>query len=476
MPMYGFKVLRRHTVEGLKLDRFDLIVAGVAVILLAVMGGVVWSGDHVGIYIPDGGYAPVGVASGSEPVRIRFSDVMSQQSVEDHFRIEPEISGDLTWTSQTILLFTPRQPWLAGQAYTVTVERGARPAKRSATLQADFSWTFTVRLPRAVYLAPADGLVHNLYMADLQTGAVVQLTTSEDGIEEYAVSPNGSEIAFSQDNPDQTANIWVLNLSSHAARQVTNCIDARCYSPAWKPDGTQLAYQRDDLNTGLGAGVSASRVWVVDLATLRTQLLYADTQILGEGPSWSPTGERIAVFDPAVSGIRIHDYAAGSDAIIDSMEGIVGHWSPDGQTLVYPVLTQGALGADFYTTLEMTDLAAMTRIPITGPEGKAVDDAEGVWSPDGQQLLVTRRYLGDGYTPGKQIYLLNLETGEAQPVVVDPAYYHAGAQWDAAGQRIIFQRYPLQQPGARPGVWTYDLKTGELRQIADNALMPQWVP
>jgi Tol biopolymer transport system component len=118
----------------------------------------------------------------------------------------------------------------------------------------------------------------------------------------------------------------------------------------------------------------------------------------------------------------------------------------------------------------------MTRIPISGPGGAPVDDGEGIWSPDGQQLLVTRRYLDNRYTTGRQIYLLNLDTSVAQPLVVDPAYYHANVSWDAAGQRIIFQRYPLQQAGARPSVWTYDLATGELRQVADNAMMPQWIP
>ena len=191
---------------------------------------------------------------------------------------------------------------------------------------------------------------------------------------------------------------------------------------------------------------------------------------------WSPTGQRIAVFDAAAQGIRIHDYAAGSDAIIESMQGVVGRWSPDGQKLVYPMLTQGALGSEFYTTLEITDLEAMTRQPIGGPDGAPVNDGEGVWSPGGQRLVVTRRYLDDRYTAGKQIYLLTLETGEAQPLVVDAAYYHAAVSWDPSGERIIFQRYPLRQPGARPSVWTYDLGTGELRQVADNAMMPQWIP
>jgi Tol biopolymer transport system component len=474
--MSGIKTLWRHRLDKLALDRFDSLVAAVIVVLLAAVSGVALSGDHVGIYIPGGGYGPVGVASGAEPVYIRFSDAMSQPSVASHFHIQPEVSGKLTWAGQNTMIFTPQQPWVTGQTYTITVERGARAAKRSGVLQAELGWTFTVRLPRAIYLAPSDAFVRNLYTTDLQTGTVDQLTASEKGIEDFAISPNGSEIAFSQNNADKTANIWILNLSSHAAHQVTNCIDARCYSPAWKPDGTQLAYQRDDFNTGVGIGVSSSRIWIVDLTSLRTQLLFADTQILGAGPLWSPMGQRIAVFDGAASGIRIHDYTAGSDAVIESIVGIVGHWSPDGQQLAYPVLTRGSLGSEFYTSLEITDLAAMTRIPISGPGGAPVDDGEGIWSPDGQQLLVTRRYLDNRYTTGRQIYLLNLDTGEAQPLVVNPAYYHANVSWDAAGQRIIFQRYPLQQAGARPSVWTYDLATSELRQVTDNAMLPQWLP
>jgi peroxiredoxin len=90
--------------------------------------------------------------------------------------------------------------------------------------------------------------------------------------------------------------------------------------------------------------------------------------------------------------------------------------------------------------------------------------------------LVTRRYLDDRFTPGKQLYLLDPETGEAQPLVVDAAYYHAGARWDPTGERIIFQRYPLHQAGALPSVWTVDLGTGELKQVAENAMLPQWLP
>lgn len=333
-----------------------------------------------------------------------------------------------------------------------------------------------VRLPGAIYLAPADKLARNLYRTDLQTGETVSLTASADGIEDFAVSPNGSEIAFSQNNPDGTANIWVLDLNDHSLHQVTNCVEARCTNPAWKPDGTQIAYQRHDFNTEVESDASASRAWMVDLASLHTQLLLADAQRLGADPSWSPTGQRIAMFDPAAAGIYVYDDAAGSDVSLASLVGIVGHWSPDGQKLAYPVITRGSLGSEFYTTLEIIDFETLVRVSLGDTDSTPVDDGEGVWSPDGRQLVVTRRYLDQRFTPGKQLYLVDPVTGAARPLVVDPAYYHAGAHWDSTGQRIIFQRYPLQQAGAHPGVWVYDLTTSELRQVADNAMMPQWLP
>src|SRR3546814_14601670 len=55
-----------------------------------------------------------------------------------------------------------------------------------------------------------------------------QLTTADYGIEDFAVSPNGSEIAFSQNNEDGTADLWVLNVLTNAPRPVTNCVVAVC--------------------------------------------------------------------------------------------------------------------------------------------------------------------------------------------------------------------------------------------------------
>ncbi len=466
----------RGWLRALDLDRFDLIVVAVVAALILAIAGVVLAGDQIGVYVAENGYGPTGSVNGSQPVRVRFSDDMAADSVEARFRIAPDIAGDFSWTGQHTLIFTPRQPFAAGQSYTVTIEAGARAARRDAALKDDLTWTFDVQLPRAAFLAPSDAYQRNVLMTDLPTGDTFQLTTAEHGVEDFAVSPNGNQIAYSRYNPDGTADLWLRDLLNNTDRQLTQCIDALCHAPAWKPDGTQIAYQREEFNTGLDMGLSPSRVWIVDVATLDTRLLFADSQILGTEPTWSPDGRRIAVFDATVSGIRIHDYEANTDAVIETAQGVVGQFSPDGNRLVYPVLARGLIGQQFYTHLEMADLDTLSRRSISGGDDTPVEDSGAVWSPDGTRLAVARRYLDGRYTNGKQIYLLDPDTGEAEPLVVDPAYNHSAIRWDASGRRIVFQRFSLGGAGARPEIWTVDVETGALEQVADNAFLPAWVP
>ncbi len=340
-------------------------------------------------------------------------------------------------------------------------------------------WRLTRRSPdkpehaptsQIVYLAPAGAYARNLVLADL-SGSVRQLTDTAHGIEDFAVSPDGQQIAYSLNNADGTTDIWLFDLASGGARALTNCVRAVCTAPAWNPDGAQLLYQRREFNTP----DRDSWVWVVDVTTVQTHLLFDDPQIRGADPVWSPDGRRVAVFDPGVQAVRVHDFDTGTDTIIDSTTGISGAFSPDGSKLVFPVLVSGAIGQEFYTHLEMVDFVGQAGGLVTGDRDAPIDDAFAAWSPDGTKLALARRYLDSRYTAGRQIYLLDLTSGDVTPLVVDPAYNHAGLRWDSAGRRLVFQRFALAEADALPEVWVYDLDTGALTHVADDAFLPAWV-
>jgi len=312
-------------------------------------------------------------------------------------------------------------------------------------------------------------------LADPATGATEPLTTTNQGVPDYAVSPNGRAIAYAQETDTGVANLWVLDLLTGERWSITDCVTAVCHAPAWSPDGRQIAYERAELDPARGTGAGPSRAWIVDLATLEPRLLFEDAQALGVSPTWSPDGARVAAFDATIPGIRVRNLRGGPDVLIESLEGAVGRFSPDGERLLVPVLVHGAPGGAFYTQLELVDLAQGERTRIGG-DAAPVEDAAAVWLPGGDALIVLRRYLDDRFTPGRQIYRLDLSTGEAVPLVVDADYTHSALGLDAAGTRLVFQRFPVNQPDAQPAIWTLDLATGALSQVAADAFLPAWVP
>jgi Tol biopolymer transport system component/uncharacterized membrane protein YraQ (UPF0718 family) len=327
--------------------------------------------------------------------------------------------------------------------------------------------------PGVVFLGPADAYARNLHLVRLDTGTITPLLDSPASIEDFAPAPDGTQIAFTQNNDDGTADLWLLDVRSGATRRLTHCVRARCSSPAWHPDGTQIAYQRQDFSAASG---SATRVWLVDVGTAQSQLLFDDPQQLGADPLWSPDGRRIAIYDAAAGGIRVRDLQTGQETLLVSEPGDTGAFAPDGTRLVYPFLVRGALGQEFYTHLALADLNADTQASLSGEQDAPVEDAFAAWSPDGTRLALARRYLDERYTAGKQIYLLDVSSGAATPLIVDAACTHAAPQWDPSGRWIVYQRFALNDPNAQPEIWVFDTQTGQTQLLAENAFFPAWLP
>jgi len=449
------------------------LLLALALIAAALAYGVLRSQRSV--TVAAGGVAPSGEARGSEPVRVRFSHEMVQASVEARFSIQPAVPGEFSWSDEQTLIFTPRRALSAGQTYTVTIAAGAQ-ARHGARLGAPVTWRFTVLPPRVAFLAPASSVHQQLVLVDPATGAREALTTGDVGVLDYAVSPNGRAIAYAQETATGAANLWGIDLLTRARWPITDCVAAVCRAPAWSPDGGQIAYQRTELDPARGTGTGPARAWIVDLATLQPRLLFEDEQALGASPVWSPDGARVAAFDAAIPGIRVRDLSGGPDMLIESLDGAAGSFSPDGVRLLVPVLVRGALGEAFYTQLELVDLAQGQRTRLSGDVDAPVEDTGALWLPGGEALIVLRRYLDDRFTPGRQIYRLDPASGEAAPLVVDPAYTHSAIGLDAAGTRLVYQRFPVAQPDAQPEIWALDLATGVAVQIAADAFLPAWVP
>ena len=120
---------------------------------------------------------------------------------------------------------------------------------------------------------------------------IVQLI-SERFVLSGALSPDGSQIAFS--SPGETGanwDIWLKVVGEAEARRLTST-EASDYWPAWAPDGNQIAFVRFARLPAGRAGVSSGVVHVVSIGGAERRLL--DFPVRGDSLSWSPDGRWLA--------------------------------------------------------------------------------------------------------------------------------------------------------------------------------------
>ncbi len=331
---------------------------------------------------------------------------------------------------------------------------------------------------RVAFLAPAGGAPHNIYLADPETLAPPQqITFSESGVYDFGVSPDGRQIVFAERSPAANAyDLRRLWLEDGRVEALLDCGGDRCTTPVWSPDGAWIAFERVEAGAGL------PRLWLLDMTGdgRAPAPLFADETIFSQAAVWSPDGRWLASYDTQNSGILLVDMSGGDIAFLPSLNGSPGAFSPDSQRLAFPDVVIAADESALSNHLKIADLATGAVAPL-GSLNEPVDDERAVWMPDGQSLIVGRRYLDSRYTPGRQLYLVAAATGDTKPLVVDERYFHGYFAWDPTATRLVIQRFRQPEGGAgsapiTPELWVYDTTDQALIKLTTDAFLPQWVP
>lgn len=458
------------------LDRFDLIVLSVLLVLGAATGLVMLRGDQVGVRVGDLVPPPdsAGVSTRTD-VRLTFDEAMDQASVERRFQMTPPLSGTLSWRGKT-LVWQPRQGLVADTLYVVTLSAGARSAQ-GRRLKDNLTWTFRTGHPRVLFMSVGD--VSQLYAVETSGLVVHQLTHLDDGssLWGYAVSPDGSQIALSLVRPDADAiDLWLIKSDDSDARPLLICEDSQCTGVTWSPDGRRLAYERRELNVELGAigvGPGPPRVWLLDPDSGQTRPLFQDNQRLGYTPRWSPDGSRLGYF-ASREGVRVVELETGDSRLIPSSAGEMGTWSPDGQALAMVDLSFA--GERYAGYLIRADLDDGSTHNLSGEKTTASDGAPA-WSPGSEWIAFGRKALADGTpTAGQQLWLMRPDGSEAHPLVTDPQAHLGSIAWAPDGRSLAYLRYQLMQADVRPEIWWVSLDGGTSLRLAENGTLPSWLP
>ena len=232
---------------------------------------------------------------------------------------------------------------------------------------------------RIAYVTRAAGR-YTLRIADADGEGGQVALSSPDPIISPAWSPDGRELAYVSFE-SQKAVVWVQDVATGQRRQIANFRGSNS-APAWSPDGRQLAVtlSRD----------GGSQLYVIGRDGGAPRRLTQSNAIDTEA-AWAPDGRSLVFVSDRGGGPQIYRVAAsGGDAQRITFAGaynISPALSPDGKTMAYI----SRLGGGAFR-LHMLDLSTGGGTPVALTDTN--DDESPSFAPNGKLIIYASRAQG----------------------------------------------------------------------------------
>jgi dipeptidyl aminopeptidase/acylaminoacyl peptidase len=333
-----------------------------------------------------------------------------------------------------------------------------------------------------------------LYSRTVDGEETLQLTETAHGVLDFSVNLKEAAVVYTEIRQDGGTDLRWIDLVSGEDQLLLSCrANWRCQAPTISPGFEAVAFERSPLEAGPEAQwvFGDPSVWMLEMKVDSDPARISPSGHITSQPRWSPKGQ-LAYYDATLKAIQIVDpFAEPTPSKIRSIPsdlGLIGEWSPNGSSLLYPGvvildpspgesdLLQGSASA-FYSHLFRVNLDTGIRMDLSGSQFGLVEDAGPVYSPDGLFIAFTRKFLDeDRWTPGRQLWIMRTDGTEPRQITRDPTYHHSALDWNPESNGLVFLRTNQNDFAQTPEVWLYDVKRDQIRPFVVGGYFPQWTP
>lgn len=342
------------------------------------------------------------LAAFTAPARAQTRGVTPDDYLSFEFLSDPHFSPDGSTIAYVVSTIDQKQNRRHSDIWAVSAETdGAAPVALTTSPQSSNNprWSPDGKTIGFLSARPAagdaagDATRPQVWLLPRTGGEPRRPTSLQNGVSSFVWSPDGTRlVCVSRSGPSDTAkspsdvrhykhlnykfndtgwfddkrtHLWVVDVATGAARQITSGDDWNDSDPQWSPDGKKIAFVSDRTGKAFDEGRNTD-IWVIDAAGGPLAKV-SDHAEADNSPRWSPDGQTIAflssVPERSHPKIWLASSAGGQTSRLaaESVDLIPTalRWAEHGKALYFETGVKGE------SHLYRVDLAAKLAAPVT---------------------------------------------------------------------------------------------------------------